>query len=214
MPEAFRASLLPRGDLQNLVVDFFSDVVHAGLQPKNFPRVYVHVVTHALICLRIRADLDDRRNSRAYNRPTTGSEQNHMRSTSDEFGDFCIVIDIGKTESRFAIRYDVEQVQASFSRDVAGLDETGDWRIATLAISANRLFLDGRQSTFGIPRREAGVTHLFVVISRFFYRFTQFVAERRRHRASRHYVFQADHLPGFFEDCGSAIFDKEVESPA
>ena len=100
-----------------------------------------------------------------------------MGTARDQLRNFGIVVNVGKSKTRFAIRNDIQQVQPTISRNVAGLYEPGDGGIATLAIRSDRLFFNCGQSTFGVAWRKTGVPHLLVVMRCLFDRYFQFVAK-------------------------------------
>ena len=122
----FRAPALAEAD--HHVADLAANLVERGLAFHDPSRIHVHVVGHAPIRLGIGADLDHRRDRRADHRSAPGDEQDGMAAAGDQFGDFGIVVDVGKAEANFAVGDDVEQVEAAARRNVAGLDETRDRR--------------------------------------------------------------------------------------
>src|SRR6187455_805312 len=193
-----------REDLAAYVVEIGATQDAAG--------VHVHVVGHAIVGVWIGAHLDDRRDGGAHHRAAAGGEQDEVRAAGDQLDDLGIVGDVGESESRFAVRHHVEEIEAAARRHIARFDEPGDGRGAGLGVRSHGLFFERGEPAFGIARRKAAVTHDAIVVSSLVDAGLNLTSEFGRDGARGHDAFAADELAGFSEDAGSASLDEPVET--
>src|SRR5687767_4399063 len=67
VPERFGLGGLARGDALHEIVDLAADIIESGAL-QDASRVHVHIVGHALVGVRVCANLDDRRDGRSHHR--------------------------------------------------------------------------------------------------------------------------------------------------
>src|SRR6185503_1166670 len=84
--ERFGFRKLAPGELLHQAEDLAADVVEPGAL-QDAPGVHVHVVRHALVRVRVGANLDDRRDRGTDHRAAARGEQDQVRAAGDQLDD-------------------------------------------------------------------------------------------------------------------------------